>query len=772
MKPMTLLTSLFLLAAVACQSQTATLEPTLELRTVDGVTVPYQNNMPMPAFEKQQRPTISLAGTWRKKRFAANDALTLSNRAAAMPGILSESMGREGRDYNDSAWPVITLPAVENRMNAYEVQPEFYEDGVWYRRTFSVPDSLRGRYIKLIFYAVNYVADVWINGEYIGYHEGGYTPFAFDVSAVLNYGTDNTIALRIDNPAWGSRKDIVPFVKVDWFNYTGVIHDLYLEATDPVSIVRCQAVPQSTTGELLIRTVIGNQSENAQSATATLEIFKANVTAANQASEQAADLIGEPAAFSGTAETTLEIPVYNCRVWQTSLQIADPALWTPKNPNIYILRVTLRRDGKIIDRFHSQFGLRTLATSGNKVLVNGKPIFYTGVARHEDSPDYGRSIPVAKIFSDMQLLKKSLAVQFVRTAHYPNHPATYLFADRLGLAIEEEIPVWWFDDQEAWDIQNNVRHIHEQMWREMVFRDYNRPSIYLWSTCNECLDVDHRKIFIERVNAELDSLYPDGRFVTQSAAADRPGANDASQGACDVMGWTMYFGIFHGGAYGSGTASFLTKVATAWPDKPALCTEYGYWSTPDGSSEATQVKVFKDTFTELEARSAVTRTGTVRDSGMLMAATWWCAFDWYSHTQGNDSWQTMGLYHMDRVTKKKVAGELILRYLSYSITGGTVSAVKQPQEEAARPGSFRLTAAYPNPFNSRTVISYDLSQAAEVHLDLLNLRGEVVETLYRGMRPAGHFEQVWDSRSAASGLYLVRLRSGARAQMLKVTLLK
>ncbi|HNW61120.1 MAG TPA: glycoside hydrolase family 2 TIM barrel-domain containing protein [bacterium] len=772
MKRMIVLTSLVCFAAITLHAQTATLEPTLELRSVDGVTVPFQNNIPMPAFEKQQRTTIPLAGLWRKERFAASDALTLSSRSAAMPALLTESKGREGRSYNDSAWPEITLPAVENHMNTYEVQPEYYEDGVWYRRTFTVPDSLRGQYVKLIFYAVNYVADVWINGEYIGYHEGGYTPFAFDVSTVLEYGATNTIALRIDNPAWGSRKDTVPFVKVDWFNYTGVIQDLYLEASNPLNVVRSQAVPQSAAGSLLVRTVIGNQSETAASVSATLEIFKAGITAANQMSEQAADLIGVAAAFSGPAEATLEVPAFACRVFQTTLQIADPALWSPRTPNLYVLRVTLRQNGQIIDRYHSQFGLRTLATSGNKVLVNGKPVFYTGVARHEDSPTWGRSMPVAEIFKDIQLIKKNLNVQFVRTAHYPNHPATYLFADRLGLAIEEEIPVWWFDDQESWDIQNNVRHIHEQMWREMIFRDYNRPSIYLWSTCNECLDVDHRKIFIERVNQELDTLYPDGRFVTQSAAADRPGANDASQGACDVMGWTMYFGIFHGGAYGSGTTGFLDKVAAAWPDKPALCTEYGYWSTPDGSSEATQLKVFRDTFTALEARSAVTRTGGLRETGMLMAATWWTAFDWYSHTQGSGSWQTMGLYHMDRATKKQVTDPLIQRYLPYNAIGGTVSAVELPQEEPNLPQSFHLAAAYPNPFNSRTVIRYELPQAAEVRLDLLNLRGEVVATLERGMHPAGRFETAWESRGAASGIYLVRLRSGGQVQLQKITLLR
>src|SRR5690606_35648262 len=221
--------------------------------------------------------------------------------------------GRETRSFDDSAWPVMTLPAVENQMMSYEAQPEFYEEGVWYRRTFDVPDSLRGRYVKLIFYAVNYVADVWVNGLYLGWHDGGYTPFAFDVTSELDYGAANTIAILVDKPAWGTRKDIVPFYEVDWFNYTGAIHDLYIEAADPLHVVRSEVVPVSTDGEILVRTVVGNQGETAGEADVQIEFFRADVTAANQMSEQAADLIGAAAAFSGSPQQTLTIPGYSSR---------------------------------------------------------------------------------------------------------------------------------------------------------------------------------------------------------------------------------------------------------------------------------------------------------------------------------------------------------------------------------------------------------------------------------------------------------------------------
>lgn len=168
---------LFLLSSQSSVGQQiATLDATLRLRTLEGITLPHQNGIPVPSFEKQKRTTISLSGQWRKQRFAANHDLTLKRRdAAGYAELVAEAADRFKPEYDDTNWSVIQIPGVENTINAYERRPEYYQDGVWYRRTFTVLDSLRGKFAKLMFYAVNYVADVWLNGNYLGYHEGGYT---------------------------------------------------------------------------------------------------------------------------------------------------------------------------------------------------------------------------------------------------------------------------------------------------------------------------------------------------------------------------------------------------------------------------------------------------------------------------------------------------------------------------------------------------------------------------------------------------------------------
>ncbi|MEJ2536750.1 MAG: glycoside hydrolase family 2 TIM barrel-domain containing protein, partial [Calditrichia bacterium] len=509
-------------------AQVATLKPTFNLKMVNGMNVPFQNNMPLPAFDKQLRYMNNLAGVWKKQRFMADHDLTLSERDSLhYMALLSEAGDRYKPGYNDDGWEDKLLPSVENQINAYEQAPEYYEDGVWYRRKFTVSDSLTGKFTKLVFYAVNYVADVWLNGHYLGYHEGGYTPFAFDVSSSVRTDTVNVLAIRVDNPPWGTRQDIIPYIVVDWFNYTGIIHDVYLEFTEPVSTVRADVVSLNTDGDILVKTVIKNISNFTRNIEVTINVYHADVNTGNIQTEIAAELTGSPVLFSGTSQKILTVLPDSINVWESILAVSNPNLWSPKEPNLYILKVKLMEAGEVLDEFYTEFGIRTIETLDDKVLINGAPIFYTGLARHEDHPEYGRSIPVSQIFSDLQVVQ-SLNANFLRTAHYPNHPYTYLITDRLGFATMEEIPLWWFDDESAWIIHNQ-RKIHQQMWREMIFRDYNRPSVFLWGTCNECLNVPYRQAFIDSVRNDLNIRYPDGRLVTQSAAADRPGANDPSQ---------------------------------------------------------------------------------------------------------------------------------------------------------------------------------------------------------------------------------------------------
>lgn len=658
----------------------ASLPATVSLRSVDGFTVPFANGQPLPSFDPQSsHPSLNLAGLWKKQRVSLDHNLSLRDRVTALSVIEHEGDGRHLPSYDDLSWETKLLPAVENIMPASEDSEgaEVYEDGVWYRRTFSVDDSWRGKQTQLVFLAVNYVADVWVNGTWAGYHEGGYTPFALDVTDLLSYGStiSNTIAVRVDNPPWDSRTDTVPAVKSDWQNYTGIIQEVYLKQLPLQHIARADVRPLDTDGNLFIKTVIHNADRTPQRLTAEVKVFTANVTDTNITSPFAADLIGDIVSISDTTDKTAIMPAGGTRVLIYNIGIVSPNLWTPLEPNLYVLKVTLSNGNTVVDEFFTQFGVRTVGIGkGAKFLLNNHPVFLTGIARHEDWPDTGRTATMEKIKVDLDLINQTNAT-FLRTAHYPNHPYTYLLTDRMGLLVMEEIPTWWFGTYE-WADQEQ-RRIADQMWREMIFRDYNRPSIVLWSGTNEAekTSLMRRRAFLTRINRDLKLNYYDGRLVTQSAAADRPGADDHTMNAVDIAGWTTYFGIFHGGKYYSGTVDFLDAAHANFPDKPILGTELGYWSNPDDSLAPVQMAVFSETFEAFEDRQAVNRSGGVVSDGYTMASTWWTAFNWYTQ---HAKLQTMGASHMDRTTHKPVRTAIQNRYAPYYAMGGVAMTEMLP----------------------------------------------------------------------------------------------
>lgn len=753
-------------------AQTATLEATFSLKEINGSYVPYQNNMPVPSFEKQNRTTLFLSGTWKKQRFAASDSISLAKRDEnGYNALVSEAQGRHLPSFDDSGWDNKSIPGVENEMYPFPEVPEYYEDGVWYRKSFDAPSASDGKFVKLNFLSVNYVADVWLNGEYLGYHEGGYTPFSFDVSGILKVNGKNILAVRVDNPEWGTRKDIVPYYEVDWFNYAGIIHDVYLEVSDPVSVIRADVTPLDTEGNLNTKVIISNKTNTNKNVNVSIKIFSTDIQVNDNVSELSSDLKRDEAVYSGDVSADVTALKDSFIVLNNAIRIENPLLWSPKTPNLYIMQVTVTENDTVRDVFHTQFGVRTVQRVKDKVLLNNQPVFFTGTARHEDHPVYGRSIPNDVIHSDLHLVKEVNA-NFLRTAHYPNHPFTYLLADRLGIAIMEEIPVWWFDEELPWQIQNNERHIHEQMFKEMVYKDFNRPSVLIWSTSNECRDVPNRKIFIEKIQDEMKNKIKDGRLVSQSAAADRPGPEDDSQKACDIAGWTIYFGVFYGHVNNiqGGINNFLINAKVKQPATPVMATEFGTWSSEDNSNLNNQLKIFNESFTAFKTFATISASGRYNPNGHLMAVTWWCIFDWYSHGHPR-GYQSMGLYSMDRSTIKPVGETLKEAYAPYYNLGGVVTGVSDENPKAI-PDKLDLMQNYPNPFNPTTTIRYSVPEQSHVSLKVFSILGREIVSLVNETKPAGTYDLEFSADGLPSGIYFYRIQMKNQVLIRKMTILK
>ncbi|MBI3890549.1 MAG: hypothetical protein HY303_03360 [Candidatus Wallbacteria bacterium] len=649
--------------------------PSVESRETGGQWIAYQNGVPFPCFERQgARESLDLDGKWRFQRAKADHKLSLSPRdASGIEKLEREAEERHRADFDDSGWQERTVPCSDNKMNGTMGQPEDYEDGSWWRRRVTVPASWTGRYVKLVCYGAGYTADVWVNGKRAGGHEGGFTSWVVDVSALLRPGQSNTLAVRLDNVPWGSTQAMLPYAHADWFNYGGLYRDLYLEASDAVSVQNVFVRSARPDGTVVADALLYNRRSDAVTVTLGAAVRRASVSESSPAllSCDAGRLAGAVVASAGARA---EVPGGGARLVKLELHVPDPRPWTPAMPNLYVLTVSSSASGGSRDALSTQFGLRTIAVdpAAPRLLLNGAAApLLAGVARHEDHPETGRALAPERIKDDLVAIRDRLHANFVRTAHYPNHPLTYLMADRLGLAVWEEIPFYWVNHPNAYR-ELARRGLPLAMFREMVLRDYNRPSIWFWSCCNECAPIGPRIGHIRRLRQDLRGHYDDGRLVTQSAAADYPGPFDQSMAECDVAAWTLYFGIgFEARDHFkknldqtyAGMKEFLDKAHKHFPKKPILVSEFGYWANPDGGLVGDQCRFFDDSMRAYEESAPVDRRGVTRERGFVAGCSWWTAFDYFTGITGVS---TFGAFQSDRVAERPLLQSLSGRYGPYT----------------------------------------------------------------------------------------------------------
>ncbi|MBM4396299.1 MAG: hypothetical protein FJ087_11470 [Deltaproteobacteria bacterium] len=618
------------------------LEPTFDIKDVRGVAVPYQGGAVFPSFEVT-RPRLDLAGGWWGRRVDRPRVEAGAPRTDAVKRELAIEEGtRTGAPWPAPGYRPRIVPGPENRMcePGSEASPERFEGVAWYARRFDPPPGFRGAPARLVFLGVNCVADVFLNGEYLGWHEGGYTPFSFLLPPDRLLERDNDLRVRVHNPPWGSDPATVPAVVADWCNYAGILHEVYLESLPPARIDRLDAIPDGDGFDLTV-VASGDLPPGARVRLA-LHAVRAD---AGGVADPSAEAIRGPEVASKEAGLTA---VGDVGVATERLAAPSPAYWSPEAPALVVARADLLLGDRVLDTVSVQTGLRTVGLRDGRLALTGKPTFLCGVARHEDGPR-GRTVTADEVARDLALVK-GLGADFLRAGHYPNHPVTAILADRVGLAVAAEIPVWRHGPKE---FEADGGRLALQTWREMTWRDRNRPSVLFWSVCNECAGEDPpaaRTAHIVRLRDDLRTRYDDGRMVIQSAAVDGPGAHDASQRECGLAGWTFDCGTPQDGACRDGTAAFLRAAAEALPDRPVMATAFGLRSSPATGHpewEGLQVEVLRETAAAYEE--------FLGGGGRLAGVVWSAAFDWHRHVPGL---RNMGAIGMDRETEKPAAAEL------------------------------------------------------------------------------------------------------------------
>jgi beta-galactosidase len=613
-----------LLPACVSPEAAAELAPTLSLKTIGGSRIAFQNGIPVPTFSYQPRRRLDLGGRWRVELTPMDHDLSLAARSGSLKQIVAQAAGRERPIFDDTGWSTVDVPG------SYDPPPAPSGDGAWYRKDFDVPADWQNQTVTLKFGAANYVADVWLNGRWLGYHEGGSTPFAFDVTDAILPNAVNTIAVRVDNPPWGTRQDIVPWGLTDWWNYGGLTQPVWLEATASVYAARADVVPHLDGADIAV--TLHQRGGAPAPVQVGLDILPAAVDPSNLTNPDPLSLI--PAGAVPIASQRLDAGQLSrdgTSQVHASFSLTEADLWSPQSPALYILQVQVFWQERRVDQIYETFGLRRIAVDPGspRLLLNGSPVAYAGVALHDERvypavKGQPRGGPVVTADDILILLEKANAinVQLIRADHHPANPLLLMLADRLGYAIWEEIPLYHYTPA-TFGIAMD-RGIPQQMLSEMDLRDMNHPSVLFHGLANESTGGFEREQALATLH-QLDRALDGTRLTGQAAYGNQP--DDGTSRPLDVAGFTTYYGVFYGPDAGPGTTRALQIAHATFPKKPIIILEFGRWSDNVADLEQ-QRRILADTY---QAAAPYLDTNP---SGFVGAAVWWTLDDYWTQKPG------------------------------------------------------------------------------------------------------------------------------------------
>ena len=550
-----LLTSLFLLNTIACgiAPDSKPVQIPIISPTANMITDPIINITPA---------SIPLTGNWRFS-------------------IDKDKIGQAQQwfapSFDDSTWETVSVP------HTWDVMPPYadFEGLAWYRRAFTVPPENKDGHLRLHFEAVFYLARVWLNGQYLGEHEGGYTPFEFDISSIAQPGEQNLLAVQVDNLRATNRIPAVinPSWSYDWWNYGGITRDVSLEITSRAYISHQQLVS--------IPHLIGIDAADTAAITATIAVTNASGKTLNGSvrANLLDDLDGQPALTSPVSQAVNAGPGATVNI-QLALTLASPKLWHFDHPNLYCWNATLLgSNGQVLHTDEVIIGIRAIELKNGYFHLNGEPVRLVGVTRHADYPGQGSAETVTAMaadYDDLKILNEVLS----RPVHYPQNKFILDYADRHGILLIPEVPAWQLTTQQMNSKQ--MRKLEKQQLSEMISTDFNHPSVWAWSIANEIeSNTTEGFSFVKEMVAyvkALDPTRPVG-FASNRLASDPQ--FDATA-VTDFVLMNQYIGTWVGPK--QGLAPALDNIHKTYPDRTIIISEYGFephWNELGGPPTST-----------------------------------------------------------------------------------------------------------------------------------------------------------------------------------------
>ncbi len=514
------------------------------------------------------------------------------------------------RDYDAEAAFDMQVPSCWNL-----ARPEwmYFEGSGWYARDIFAPPSLHGERTLLRIGAANYEARVFINGSFAGGHRGGSTPFFLDVTPHLRPGA-NRVLIQVENRR---RRDRVPMHHTDWFNYGGLYREVALYVVPPIFIRRFTvSLKPGHTDRIIVSLRLSAPVDT---------------------------------------EAEFEIPALGLSIPLTITGgegradiAAQPRLWSPEDPALY--DVTLRCGA---DRLSERIGFRDIRADGERLLLNGRPLYLRGLCVHEDDELTGKTTDEADIRRRFEHAR-AMGANFLRLSHYPHHEMVGRIADEVGVMLWAEVPVYWAIDFTNPDTYADA----ENQLLELIARDANRASVIAWGVGNENADTDARYRFMSRL-AEAARTADPTRLVAAACLINRErfAIEDRLADHLDLIGINEYFGWYEKGFDG-----LERLLANSRPGKPVVISEVG--ADALAGHRGRDDELFTE---ECQAEIFRRQLEVVDRAPYVQGFCPWLLYDYRTErrqTRFQRGWNRKGLIGEDKQTKKLAFDVLAKHYAS------------------------------------------------------------------------------------------------------------
>lgn len=477
-----------------------------------------------------QTSSFSLNGTWQIIPDPFDNGYFSYRMTPRTDGFFQDKKPSSPRDLIEYEFNANHTLQVPGDWNSQRDDLFFYEGTVWYKKDFTIEKKDDKRYF-LHFGAVNYIAKVYLNGNLLGEHEGGFTPFEFDATSQIKSG-ENTVVVYVNNDR---KPEYVPTVNTDWWNYGGITRDvtLFVRPQTYISDVRVALTKDGKQIDVVVK-LNGEQNPS-----------KIDIAFPELGLKSSATVT------KNEANVTFNYPKKAKR-------------WDIFQPNLYEIIVTAGNDS-----YSDKVGFRTIETRGQDILLNGKSILLKGISIHEEAPLRDGRAYHRDDAENLLKWAKELGCNYVRLAHYPHNENMVRLADELGLLVWSEIPVYWTID---WNSEITLNNAKNQL-AEMIERDKNRASVIIWSVANETPRGDARLEFLKALISEVKA-HDKTRLISAATELSHDGKvniiDDTLGYYLDIIGLNEYHGWYGGKPEEMHLVSFKNTF-----NKPLVISEFG-----------------------------------------------------------------------------------------------------------------------------------------------------------------------------------------------------